>query len=299
MVLAHLSDLHLRDEADAVEFARQLDRIVARRVDHLVITGDLLDWWDPALLDRALDALAERNLLAAPALTLLHGNHDLASSGGHPRRRADLRRLVLRFWDPPPLIAARRQRFYAAIERRAPGVVAPPPFLKRLDQGVAIAVLDTILAPWLPLTIHGREIRVHHATGAIDTRQTDWLARQKTAAMLVVLVHHYPLDVAPYQWRSRDTTEGRQSWLDRWQFVIPMAIRQPDRDRFWSAAETAGAAAVLCGHVHRARVEHHRGITVGLNGQSGAAWAGRTIAYYKLVKDSIEVDYEPPFTPVP
>lgn len=153
MVLAHLSDLHLRDEADAVEFARQLDRIVARRVDHLVITGDLLDWWDPALLDRALDALAERNLLAAPALTLLHGNHDLASSGGHPRRRADLRRLV-RFWDPPPLIAARR-------------------------------------------------------------------------------------------------------------------------------------------------VEHHRGITVGLNGQSGAAWAGRTIAYYKLVKDSIEVDYEPPFTPVP
>jgi len=293
VIVAHLSDLHLRDEADAIEFARQLDRIVARRADHLVITGDLLDWWDTALLDRALDALAQRNLLSASALTVLHGNHDLASSGGHPRRRADLRRLVLRFWDPPPLIAARRRRFYAAIERRAPSLVAPPPFRKRLDHGVTIAVLDTIPAPWLPLTIHGREIRLHHATGAVDIRQTDWLAQQKTAGTLVVLVHHYPLDVAPYQWHSADdTAERRPSWRDRWQFVVPMAIRLPDRDRFWSAAESAGATAVLCGHVHRTRVEHHRGVMVGLNGQSGAAWAGRTIAYYRFGEGSVEVEYE-------
>jgi 3',5'-cyclic AMP phosphodiesterase CpdA len=292
VILAHLSDLHLRDEADAVEFARQLDRIVARRADHLVITGDLLDWWDEALLDRALEALAARNLLSARALTLLHGNHDLASSGGHPRRRADLRRLVLRFWDPPPLIAARRRRFYGAIERRAPGLAAPPPFLKRLDQGVAIAVLDSILAPWVPLTIHGREIRLYHATGAIEARQTDWLRRQTIEGTLVVLVHHYPLDVAPYEWRSADTAAPRRSWLDRWQFVVPMAIRLPDRDRFWSAAADAGAAAVLCGHVHRTRVEQHRGIMVGLNGQSGAAWAGRTIAYYRIGEGPIEQEYE-------
>ena len=65
MVIAHLSDLHLRDEGDAVEFGRRLDRIAARPVDHLVITGDLLDRWQPALLDTALDALASRGLLAA------------------------------------------------------------------------------------------------------------------------------------------------------------------------------------------------------------------------------------------
>ena len=84
MLIAHLSDLHLRDTDDAVWLDRQLDRIAARNPDHLAITGDLLDRWQPALLERALDALKARGLLDAERLTLLHGNHDLASSGGHP-----------------------------------------------------------------------------------------------------------------------------------------------------------------------------------------------------------------------
>ena len=87
MLIAHLSDLHLRDEADAVELDRQLDRIVARNA--------ATTWSSPEtcstagirlLLERALDALGERGLLSrANDLTILHGNHDLASSGGHPR----------------------------------------------------------------------------------------------------------------------------------------------------------------------------------------------------------------------
>lgn len=293
MIIAHLSDLHLRDEADAIEFARQLDRIVARRAQHLVITGDLLDWWDPSLLDRALDALAERDLLSARTLTVFHGNHDLASGGGHPRGSADLRRLALRFWDPPPLLALRRRRFYAAIERRAAGLGATPPFFKQLEQGIALAVLDTVHTPWLPLWVRRGEIQLHHAIGEVGEPQTRWLAQQKNSRTLVVLVHHYPLEIEPYSWRrSGSSPQARASWLDRWTFVVPMAIRLPDRDRFWSAAESAGAAAVLCGHVHRTRVEHYRGITVGLNGQSGAAWAGRTIAYCRIGEGPIEVEYE-------
>jgi hypothetical protein len=71
-----------------------------------------------------------------------------------------------------------------------------------------------------------------------------------------------------------------------------MAITAPDRERFWDAAEAAGACAVLCGHVHRARLEHQRGIAVGLNGESGAAWAGRTVAYYRIEQGSVAVEYE-------
>ena len=122
MLLAHHSDLHLTDRDDAVWLDRQLDRIVLRSADHLAITGDLLDRWSPPVLARALDALAAHGLLDRQRLTILHGNHDLASSGGHPRRHADLWRLVLRSWDPPPLIAWRRRRFYEAIESRATGV---------------------------------------------------------------------------------------------------------------------------------------------------------------------------------
>ena len=55
--------------------------------------------------------LAARDLLTSDRLTILHGNHDLASSGAHPRRTADLWRHVLRFWDPPPVVALRKRRF--------------------------------------------------------------------------------------------------------------------------------------------------------------------------------------------
>ena len=124
MLLAHLSDLHLRDAGDVTALEHQLDRIAARTVAHLAITGDLLDRWDPRLLERALDVLQARGFLDAQRLTILHGNHDLASSGGYPRERRDLWRLAWRFWDPPPLIASRRRRFYAAIQKRADGVAA-------------------------------------------------------------------------------------------------------------------------------------------------------------------------------
>ncbi len=293
MILAHLSDLHLRDEADAVEFAGQLDRIVARRVDHLAITGDLLDRWQPALLDRVLDILDERALLAAPSLTILHGNHDLVSSGGHPRQARDLRRLASRFWDPPPVVAMRKRRFYRRIDERAPGVAGLSPFLKVLDSGVALAVVDTVPAPWLPFSIRRGEIVLNHGRGAVSHDETDWIAGLSPRETLVILTHHYPLQVPPYVWRtsSADSPSGSRfrAWLARWHVVVPMEIRTADRERFWSAATTVHATAVLCGHVHRTRVERYRDITVCLNGQSGAEWAGRTIAYYRVERGGVEV----------
>jgi 3',5'-cyclic AMP phosphodiesterase CpdA len=290
VILAHLSDLHLRDEADAIELGRQLDRIGSRNADHLVITGDLLDRWQPALLDVVLDALGERGLLSADRVTILHGNHDLASSGGHPRHRRDLLRATLRFWDPPPLVAMRKVRFYRQIGTRAPGAAALAPFVKRLAGGVALAVVDTVPSPWRPFSLRGREISLNHGRGAVGQKQIAWLSRLPPRDTLVILTHHYPLPISPYEWHK--PAADRPSWLDRWRVVVPMEIGAEDRERFWSAAQTAEATAVLCGHVHRARVDHYRGIAVGLNGQSGAAWAGRTIAYYRVEGRAFEAEYE-------
>lgn len=288
MLIAHLSDLHLRDAGDAVWLERQLDRIAARRPDHLALTGDLLDRWLPALLERVLDALAARGLLDAERLTILHGNHDLASSGGHPRRGADLWRMVLRFWDPPPLVAWRRRRFYRQIARRAPGVAAMAPFARTLRSGLRIAVIDTVPVVWLPFRADMRTVVVSHAVGGIDAEQSRWLAAQPDApGPLVILMHHYPLDTPPYQWTPARPRAGFSG------VRVPMHIDQADRARFWEAATAAGARLVLCGHVHRMRLESNRGIAVGLNGQSGAAWAGRPIAYYEIDKDgevSTDVD---------
>ena len=298
MLLAHLSDLHLRDETDAIEFALQLDRIVARGPDHLVIAGDLLDRWHPMLLDRALDALAARGFLDAAKLTIIHGNHDLASSGGYPRQRRDLWRLAARFWDPPVLIARRRRSFYDRLAERSNGGVSSPPFLKLLAGGVRIAAIDSVPASWKPFSLHGGAVTLLHAKGAIPDGQCAWLAAQGGASPLLVLMHHYPLPVEPFRWqlgrglrlRSGSRLHGR---VAQWSVRVPMEINPPDRERFWTAARTAGVSGVLCGHVHRARLEPHQGIAVGLNGQSGADWAGRTIAYYQLTGGgTMSAEYE-------
>ena len=275
MLLAHLSDLHLRDGRDAVALERQLDRVAALAPDHLAITGDLLDRWNGPLLDRVIATLDDRGLLDPQRITIIHGNHDLASSGGHPRARRDLWRLAVRFWDPPPLLTSRRSRFYAAIGRRSPGLGYPPPFLKQLA-AVRIAALDTVTAPWTPIRLGRRTVSLLHGLGRVRPADARWLAGQTGPDPLVVLVHHYPLPVAPFAYGSR--------------IRVRMDVPEADRARFWDAAQQAGVRLVVCGHVHRARLEYHRGIAVGLNGQSGADWAGRTVSVYRVENDSVAVE---------
>lgn len=293
MLIAHLSDLHLRDAGDAVRLDRQLDRIAARTPDHLAITGDLLDRWQPALLERVLDALDARGLLDPDRLTLLHGNHDLASSGGHPRRGADLWRLVGRFWDPPPLVADRRRKFYRMIAARRAGVASPAPWRKTLGGGATIAVVDSVPSFWAPVSLQGRTLVVRHATGCVAGAQSSWLAAQRPAGPFVVLMHHYPLPALPFRWTPDRITHPAMEAL-RWLHAVEvrMEIDPDDRARFWQAARAAGVRLVLCGHVHRVRFDRHDGIAVGLNGQSGAAWAGRTIAWYRIAAGAIEMQAE-------
>jgi 3',5'-cyclic AMP phosphodiesterase CpdA len=272
MLIAHLSDSHLRDAADLRAFERQLDRVAAGAPDHLVMSGDLLDRWNPRLLRRALDALASRGMLDPARTTIIHGNHDLGSSGGHPRRRTDLLRLVLRAWDLPPVIAARRRRFYSAIAS------AEMPWVKDLGT-VSLAALDTIPSPWLPIRIRHGLVQGRLGAGRVRDEDLAWLrhALPKNKPALLVL-HHYPLAVTPFRWNRR--------------FEVLMEIPAADRRKLWDAARDAGVRLVLCGHVHRARLDWHDGIAIGLQGQSGAAWAGRSIAWYQLDDADVRMTLE-------
>lgn len=258
----------MRDAADLRAFEHQLDRVGAGGADHLVISGDLLDRWRPRLLSDALGALSAHSLLAPARLSIVHGNHDLTSSGAHPRSRADLPRLLFRAWDPPPLVAARRRRFYAAIERKAPGVAAAAPFAKHLD-AVTIATIDSVAVPWIPFRVRDGVIQLRHAAGCVRDAEIDGLTRAPAAGPVILVMHHYPLPVVPYRWPNAKVD-------------VLMEIPEDDRRKLWAAARTLGVRLVLCGHIHRARLEWHDGIAVGLQGQSGAGWAGRPIAWYEV-----------------
>ena len=290
MILAHLSDLHLRDDRDAVEFDRQLDCIAAEPVDHLIISGDLLDRWNPPLLERALDALGVRGFLHPARVTIIHGNHDLPSSGGHPREQRDLLRLLLRFWDPPPLLRRRRRRFYRLLGARSAALGIRPPFRKELGAGLTLVALDSVPFPWVPFTFNSGGIALQHARGAIAPRALDWLAAQDSER-LVVVMHHYPLDAGAFSWRyDRWHSGGSSRWLSRlarMSVTVPMDVEEGNRERFWAAIKRSRAFAVFCGHLHRARLDHRGDVAVALNGQSGADWAGRTIAFYRIEGRSV------------
>ncbi len=287
MLIAHLSDLHIRDAGDATWLERQLDRIAARNPDHLAVTGDLMDRWSPKILDDVLDALDARGLLHRDRVTILHGNHDFASSGGHPRARADLWRLVARFWDPPPLIGWRRRRFYHALARRSQGLGADQPYIKALANGMRIAVIDSVPVFWQPVSVKGRTLEVKHAVGHVRPGDVSWLARlPHEPGPLVLLLHHYPLVSAAYEWSPK------REHLPFFTVRVPTEIPESDRRQLWEAAHAARVTLVLCGHLHRARLEYQEGIPVGLNGQSGAAWAGRTIAWYELTAGEVVMTLE-------
>lgn len=213
-----------------------------------------------------------------------------------PRRRGDLWRLAARLWDPPPLLAWRARSFRRRIDRRAPGVALGPASAKTLASGARILAVDSVSRPWHPLHVSARRVRLRHAEGTIDRGQTAWLAEQRGAGPAILLVHHYPLPVEPYAWRA--PAEGRRArpgrHLGAWTVDVPLAIVPEARDRLWRGIEAAGIQLLLCGHVHRARLEHHRGVAIGLNGQSGAGWAGWTIAFYAVgANGPVTVEHAP------
>ncbi|HSL21726.1 MAG TPA: metallophosphoesterase [Vicinamibacterales bacterium] len=264
--IVHFGDLHLRDRAELSLFERQLARAADERPDHIVISGDLVDRWNGRLLRGARRALASDGLLDAARLTIIHGNHDLASSGGWPRTRADIPRMVLRFWDPPPLLAWRRARF----ARLFAPASEPLPFERQLGGGLRLLAIDSTPLPFLPFVAQGRRLRLLTALGRLRERDLRWLA-SRAAAPSVLVIHHCPVLTPPLQWNG-----GR--------VIVPMHV-EGSLDRFWSGAERAGVRLVLCGHIHHTRIFRQGAIAVAAQGQSGADWAGRPFSVHEVGED--------------
>ncbi len=179
-----------------------------------------------------------------------------------------------------PRLQSRNDETTVLVQREPADQLA---FAKTLRSGVRLAVLDTVPIPWRPLRIHGDTLTVRHAIGSVQPEQLEWLTTVKGDGALVLLIHHYPLEAPEFRWNP---TSRLRHFLR--EVRVPMTIPAEEREQFWAAASASGARLVLCGHVHRARLEWKDGIAVGLNGQSGAEWAGRTIASYDLARQPLK-----------
>ncbi|NTV07525.1 MAG: metallophosphoesterase [Chlorobium limicola] len=80
VTVAHISDLHLAGRHDRRSLA-SLDRMLRhfneRKIDHLVITGDLFDTYMPAEWPVMREKLREHDFCSWERTTLIPGNHDL------------------------------------------------------------------------------------------------------------------------------------------------------------------------------------------------------------------------------
>jgi hypothetical protein len=124
---------------------------------------------------------------------------------------------------------------------------------------------------------------VQHAVGCVRPGDAAWLsALAADESPLLLLTHHFPLDPPEFHWRPN----GRLRHVIR-EVRVPMDIPYAQRDGLLDAAAAARVRLLLCGHVHRARLAFHGTVAIGLNGQSGADWAGRTIAYYSLAEEPV------------
>ena len=227
-------------------------------------------------------------------VTIIHGNHDLASSGGHPREQRDLlaaRAAVL--GTLPRCSGWRRKRFYRLLSARNAHLGIMPPFRKDLGGGVTLAAVDSVPFPWVPLTFNAGGITLQHARGAIAPRQLAWLAAQKSE-------RPRPAD-APLPARRGRLQLALRPLAQKRIVTLAVASRASERhgadgcegkepERLWAAIEQSQVFAVFCGHLHRARLDHRGAVAVALNGQSGAEWLGRTIAFYRIEGRSVAAE---------
>lgn len=222
--LAHLSDFHLiRIDDDFCRSLTLVDDAIEQDVDHLVITGDLVECGQMEVMKAFLIALKQRGWASPDRLTLIPGNHDIfpATFRGLP----PLRRPTANFATFVKL--TRGSRTGVGVTKLVRG--EPYPFGKILNKDVMLVGMDTTRnGQFNPLCWAEGELQEHHRAAV-----TDFFCEHLTAKHRVIAMHHHP-------WREEFVGGG----LIEQNFTEP----PPEEVEVW--LRKCGATLVICGHVH-------------------------------------------------
>jgi predicted phosphodiesterase len=253
MKLAHFSDIHYGHSAsDAVWLDKMIEHAVTSGVDHIVISGDLLDHANLKDLKKIIPIFKKHGVFDSKRLTLVPGNHDILGVSKH-RKRAIIKESILSR-------KLRRDRFVSEFEGLTVSCQKGPhksaAFMKTVKDVALIGIDTTCLRYWTRGVVGKSQLKdVAHLIRAA----------RKSKKFPIVVGHHRPIAVdledtpAIYQLHAK---------------VMREDMNLIDGEKLLATIKSAGCDLYLCGHWHvMPMYEHYAkedGVRVWTQGRSGA-----------------------------
>lgn len=243
MRIAHLSDLHLSpdhfpERTDA--FYGILDTCISRRVDHIVITGDITNQAKEREFAHARAILREYGLLDPKKLTVTIGNHDIFGGPYYAEdvlsfpgtcRQTDYDAKVKEFH------AAFREAFDGCSVLSGSGLF---PFVKIVKEAAFVGINSVALWSSLrnPLGSNG-DVGKKQLQRLREIFRGEFL---KGKAVLVLIHHHF----------SKPEAKGTAGKLERlWHAIEAGTMKLWKKKKLFSLFQDAEVDGILHGHVHR------------------------------------------------
>jgi 3',5'-cyclic AMP phosphodiesterase CpdA len=267
--IAHISDLHLSAEHKRFNLRRArrlLEEIIRRRVDHLVVTGDIAADADRREFEIARGLFRNSGLLDPEKLSLVIGNHDVFGGVHMPEDILTFPRRC-RQTDYSAQVEEFRGYFHEAFERCLYGSYAKPfPYAKVLG--------DVVLFGVNSVAHYSAVKNPVGSNGDVGDGQYRKLRQLLEAPPLkgkrkIVLIHHHF-----HKYPSPE--EGTLHSV--WGAIERRTMKLHGKKRLFQLFRECGVALVLHGHVH-VNGEYGRKGTQFLNGGGSLLGAGNRMAF--------------------
>ena len=278
--IAHISDLHLSAEHKRFNMRRArrlLEEIGRRRVDHVVVTGDIAADADRREFEIARGLFRNSGLLDPAKLSLVIGNHDVFGGVHMPEDILTFPRRC-RHTEYGAQVEEFRGYFHEAFERCLYGSPAKPfPYAKVLG--------DVVLFGVNSVAHYSAVQNPVGSNGDVGDGQFMKLKQLLEAPQLggkrkIVLIHHH---FHKYPSPAEGTLHSVWGAIER------RTMKLHGKKRLFDLFRECGVALVLHGHVH-VNGEYGRKGTQFLNGGGSLLGPGNRMAFnlIDIGPDSIE-----------
>jgi len=249
--IAHISDLHLSAEHKRTNLRRArrlLEEIRRRRVDHVVVTGDIAADADEREFDIARRLFRNAGLLDSTRLSVVIGNHDIF---GGVHRAEDILTFPRRCreTDVDAQVEGFRSAFKEAFDRCMFGAHAKPfPYAKVLG--------DVVLFGVNSVARHSGVKNPVGSNGEVGDGQFRKLSNllavpQLSGKTKIVLIHHHFNKLAP---------AGEGALNSVWGAIERQTMKLYGKGRLFELFREHGVAVVLHGHVHTNTEYERKGV---------------------------------------